>query len=83
MNLTRSQAARIALAAQGFNDPVPTTVTVRHLRRVLGRTHLLQIDSVNVFARAHVMPAFARLGPWPVGLLDDLAGLVDAAKPLT
>jgi uncharacterized protein YcaQ len=71
--LTTKQARRIALAAQGFNDPVPTSVSARQLRRVLSRTQLLQIDSVNVFARAHLMPAFARLGPWPVPLLDQLA----------
>ena len=73
-HLTLRQARRIALAAQGFNDPVPTgEVDARHLRRVLGRTSLLQIDSVNVFARAHLMPAFSRLGIWPVVLLDNLA----------
>ncbi|MDX6214574.1 MAG: uncharacterized protein QOG99_158 [Frankiales bacterium] len=71
--LTTKQARRIALAAQGFNDPAPTSVTARQLRRVLSRTQLLQIDSVNVFARAHLMPAFSRLGPWPVPLLEQLA----------
>ena len=67
-------ARRIALAAQGFADPVPAGVPDRrHLRRVLGRTHLLQIDSVNVFQRAHYLPAFSRLGPYPTSLVDDLA----------
>ena len=73
-HVSLAQARRIALAAQGFADPVPTgAVDARHLRRVLGRTQLLQIDSVNVFARAHLMPSFSRLGPWPTPLLDDLA----------
>jgi uncharacterized protein YcaQ len=71
--LTRQQSRRIALAAQGFTEAQPATVTARHVRRVLNRTHLLQIDSVNVFARAHVMPVFARVGPWDTGLLDRLA----------
>lgn len=74
VDLSLAQARRIALAAQGFADPLPTgAVDARHLRRVLGRTQLLQIDSVNVFTRAHLMPAFSRLGPWPTTLLDDLA----------
>ncbi|MCW2601634.1 MAG: hypothetical protein JWM02_3463 [Frankiales bacterium] len=73
-DISLRQARRIALAAQGFTDPLPSGgVDARHLRRVLGRTSLLQIDSVNVFARAHLLPAFSRLGPWPTPLLDDLA----------
>jgi uncharacterized protein YcaQ len=71
--LTTQQARRIALAAQGFRDPVPAAVTARHVRRVLGRTQLLQIDSVNVFARAHVMPVYSRVGAWDPALLDALA----------
>ncbi len=68
--LTPAEVRRIALGAQGFSTPLPQgPVTRQHIKRTLARTGLLQIDSVNVVARAHLMPLYARLGPYPVELL--------------
>ncbi|MBM1170573.1 winged helix-turn-helix domain-containing protein [Microvirga arabica] len=72
-HITLAQARRIALAAQGFHEGRPAAATKRHVSRVLQRSHLLQIDSVNVLVRAHYMPLFSRLGSYDRGLLEKIA----------
>ena len=69
-----SQARRIALAAQGFAEARPRgRVDRRHLRKVMGKLQLLQLDSVPVVIRTQYMPLFSRLGPYRADLLDEVA----------
>ena len=73
--LSAAAARRIALAAQGFGRPRPATPPgTRQIRELVTRLGVLQLDSVNVFSRAHYMPVFSRLGPYDRSLLDRLAG---------
>src|SRR3954451_14830420 len=72
-DLSQSQARRLALAAQGFTLPAHAEPTMRTLARTVDRTGVLQVDSVNVLARAHYMPLYSRMGPYDVGLLHRAA----------
>jgi len=53
-----AEARRLAVASQGFGDR-PAKPTARHIKRLAEQVHAFQIDSVNVLARAHDVPAFA------------------------
>ena len=74
ISLSRLQARRIALGAQGFTRARPAAVTSRHLNATVARLGFFQIDSVNVLQRAQYMPLFSRMGPYDVGLIHRAAG---------
>jgi uncharacterized protein len=80
--LTAAQARRIAVAAQGFAEPRPSgPVTRAHLRRLVSRIQVLQLDSVSVAVRAHYAPVFSRLGPYDRDVLDRAAWSHSARSP--
>jgi uncharacterized protein YcaQ len=69
--LSKAQARRIALAAQGFGIPrLERPVTIRDVQAVTNRLAQFQIDSINVVTRAQFMPLFSRLGPYDPALLE-------------
>ena len=70
-SLSRDEARRMALAAHGFGEPrTEGPHGWRAMARTIERLNLLQIDSVNVLARAHYLPLYSRLGPYDAGELD-------------
>jgi uncharacterized protein YcaQ len=72
--ISLAEARRIALTAQGFGAPrTPQTASKGQLRRAIDRLGVVQIDSVNVLARAHMLPAFSRLGRYETGDLHALS----------
>lgn len=72
--LSAAQARRIAVAAQGFTEPRPGgEITRAHLKRLISRIQVLQLDSVSVAVRAHYAPVFSRLGPYDRDVLDRAA----------
>lgn len=73
MRLSLEQARRIAVSAQGLDRAAPARATMRQFQGVIDRLGVIQIDSVNVLARAHLLPMFSRLGPYDVSLFDRAA----------
>jgi uncharacterized protein YcaQ len=63
--LTRSEARRIAMAAQGLDRARPgSRPDVRHLRRAIHQLGLLQLDYVNVLMPAQFLVLWSRLGAY-------------------
>lgn len=74
-HLSLGQARRVALRAAGLDRERPAgPVGPRQVAGVVDRLGALQIDSVNVFARAHLMPLYSRLGVFDPALVDRASG---------
>ena len=70
-DLSAPQARRVFLAAQGLASRRPSgRVRDSDFAAYLERQGVLQLDSVNVFARAHYLPVFSRYGSYEPGALD-------------
>ncbi|MHA3022475.1 winged helix-turn-helix domain-containing protein [Mycobacterium sp. BMJ-28] len=81
-SLTVAQARRTAVAAQGFHESRPAGAASRaHLKRLISRIQVLQLDSVSVAVRAHYAPVFSRLGPYDRDILDRAAWSHRAKAP--
>ncbi len=80
--LTADAARRTAVVAQGFAESKPAgPVTRAHVRRLVSRIQVLQLDSVSVSVRAHYAPVFSRLGPYDRDVLDRAAWSHTARSP--
>ena len=68
--LSRKDARSLNLHALGLDTKAPRGTTPLD---VLDQLTVLQLDSVNVFERAHYMPVFSRIGSFDRNLLDNAA----------
>ena len=73
ITLSAQESRRLALASLGFAAPRPACAGRAHVRATAARLGAIQIDSVNVLARAHYLPTFSRFGAYPQSALDELA----------
>jgi uncharacterized protein YcaQ len=76
--LSAAEARGAALAAQGLTNRTAYALAgsdapAAQLRALAARLQVFQIDPINVLVRAQYLPAFSRLGRYPVAALDDLA----------
>jgi hypothetical protein len=75
--LSLQDARALVINAQGLaTKPAPADKKSGPIG-VIDRLSLLQLDSVNVFERAHYMPVFSRIGAYDKSILDE------ASRPLT
>lgn len=82
MRLSAGQARRVAVDAQGFAEATPVAAVSRsHIRRLISRIQVLQLDSVSVAVRAHYAPVFSRLGPYDRNVLEQAAWSHSARAP--
>lgn len=73
LDLSAADARRLALHSLGFAVKRPERAGVTQVRATAARLGAIQIDSVNVLARAHYLPTFSRYGAYPMDALDNLA----------
>lgn len=71
--LSSAESRSLALSSLGFGVRKPARAGAAHVRATAARLGAIQIDSVNVLARAHYLPTFSRYGAYPMSALDDLA----------
>lgn len=75
--LSLTEARALVINAQGLASRPSAATRKDGPLATIDRLSLLQLDSVNVFERAHYMPVFSRIGGYDKAILDD------ATRPLT
>jgi uncharacterized protein YcaQ len=72
--LSKREARRLALQAQGLSRPRPRRATRAALRQAIEQIGVLQLDAVNVVARTQELVPFSRVGPYDPADLRAMGG---------
>ena len=70
--LPREAAARLFLRRQHLSSPRTRKLTASALSGFAASVGGIQLDSINVVARAHQLTLWSRFGPYDTALLDEL-----------
>jgi uncharacterized protein len=71
VEVSRAEARRMAIRAQGLAGR-PGKPTARQVRAVVSTLGAVQLDAVNVLARAHYLAVYSRVGPYRTRVLDEV-----------
>ncbi len=69
--ISRTQARRLAILAQGLAGPRPNP-DASGIMQLLGQLSYLQLDPLNVVSRSHLLVLWSRLGSYDPAILDAL-----------
>src|SRR5215469_8024679 len=72
VELSLAEVRRLVLSAQGFGHR-RATPRMGDVTKAASRVLAIQIDSINVLVRSHYLPAYSRLGRYPMATIDRLA----------
>jgi uncharacterized protein len=70
--LSQDAVRGLMIAAQGLDDKSQPPATKQAVRAIIRQIHLLQLDSINVVARAPYFVVWSRLGDYDPQWVDDL-----------
>ncbi|HMQ11193.1 MAG TPA: crosslink repair DNA glycosylase YcaQ family protein [Oligoflexia bacterium] len=75
--ISKAEVRKLFLIEQGFGCNQTKIIKHNHLKNLMSKLHVLQLDAIPVVARTQYLPAFSRLGIYDSRLLEEIAYEMD------